>query len=125
MSRIRIQKHCEVLSLDPDPKEKDTYNVKVLLTNNMKEFSPEIPLKLKGSPNEIAKILTFLGEEFSKSDHVETTLDDLSIAPIRLEMHQEKVIAKDSHGQERFKGSVAEELDVNKIQEFSRRFFSK
>lgn len=62
MTRVIIQKHCEVLDVNPDPKEKDTYDIKVLLTKGMEEFVPEIPIKLKGSSQEIAKILSFLGK---------------------------------------------------------------
>jgi hypothetical protein len=124
MSRVVIQKHCEVLAVDADPKEKDTYNVKVLLTKETEEFAPEIPIKLKGSSQEIAKILTFLGEEFNKSNALERDLDNLSIAPITFELKGEKVIAKDAHGKELLKGNVHEVLTVEKVKEFIESFFS-
>jgi hypothetical protein len=123
MSRVVIQKHCEVLAVDPDPKEKDTYDIKVLLSKDMQEFVPEIPLKLKGSSQEIAKILTFLGEEFNKSNTLEQNLDDLSIAPITFEVKKGKVIAKDTHGKKFLEGNIREELAIDKVKEFTEHFF--
>ncbi len=125
MSRLIIQKNCEVLGVQPDPKEKDTYNVKVLFNNDSEEFVPEIPLKLKGNPMQISKILTFLGQEFSKSADLEKTLDNLSIAPITFEVHGDKVIAKDTHGKElrRIEGSIEETPSTGKVKEFTDKFF--
>lgn len=123
MTRVVIQKHCEVLDLNPDPKEKDTYNVKVLLTKGMEEFVPEIPIKLRGSSQEIIKILSFLGEEFNRSDALEYDLNDLSIAPITFEMKGKKVIAKDTHGKELLSKDLHEDLSVNKVKEFTEKVF--
>ncbi|MBS0604333.1 MAG: hypothetical protein JSS60_04755 [Verrucomicrobia bacterium] len=125
MSRVVIQKNCEVLAVQQDSKEKDTYNVKVLFNNDMEEFAPEIPLKLKGSPKEISKILTFLGEEFTKNRTLEQTLDDLSIAPITFEVNGDKVIAKDTHGKEltNIEGSIDHNASIGKVKEFTENFF--
>jgi hypothetical protein len=123
MTRVVIQKHCEVLALNPDPKEKDTYDVEVLLTKGMEEFVPEIPIKLKGSSQEIAKILSFLGEEFNRSNALEHDLDDLSIAPITFEMKGTKVVAKDTHGKELLNKNIHEGLSIEKVKEFTEKFF--
>ncbi len=123
MTRVIIQKHCEVLDVNPDPKEKDTYDIKVLLTKGMEEFVPEIPIKLKGSSQEIAKILSFLGEEFNRSNVLEHDLDDLSIAPITFEIKESRVIAKDAHGKEVLSERVRQDLSVDKVKEFTEKFF--
>ena len=125
MSRLIIQKNCEVLEVQPDPKEKSTYDVKVLFNNDTEEFVPEIPLKLKGNPKELSKILNFLGQEFKKSGTLEMTLDDLSIAPITFEVDGDQVIAKDAHGKElkEIEGSVAAAPSTGKVKEFTEKFF--
>jgi hypothetical protein len=125
MTRIIIQKHCEVLAVDPDVQEQNTYNIKILLTKNMEEFVPEIPIKLKGSFQEIAKILSFLGEEFNKNDTLEHHLDDLSIAPITFEMKGKMIVAKDAHGKKLFEENMAEDLSLDKVKELSENFFQK
>ncbi len=125
MFGLFFHKNCAVLGVQPDPMEKDTYNVKVLFNNDSEEFVPEIPLKLKGNPMQISKILTFLGQEFSKSADLEKTLNDLSIAPIRFEVQGDKVIAKDTHGKElkRIEGSIEETPSTAKVKEFTDKFF--
>jgi hypothetical protein len=123
MARVVIQKHCEVLALDPDPSKEDTYDVKVLLTKGMEEFVPEIPIKLKGSSQEIAKILLFLGEEFNRSSALEHELSNLSIAPVTFEIKGAKVIAKDTHGQELLNENIREDLSVDKVRELTEKFF--
>src|SRR5271170_7428937 len=125
MTRIVIQKHCEVLGIDSVPKEKDTYNVRVLLTREMEEFAPEIPLKLKGSSQEIVKILSFLGEAFNQNPALENQLNDLSIAPITFELKEKQIIAKDVHGNELINSNAPEVLTpADKVKEFSEKFFS-
>ena len=126
MTRVVIQKNCEVLGVDSDPKEKDTYHVRVLLTKEMEEFAPEIPLKLKGSSREIVKILSFIGDAFQKRPELENQLDNLSIAPITFEVKGEKIVAKDVRGNELLEESVLElPAPTEKVKEFSAKFFSK
>jgi hypothetical protein len=123
MSRVVIHKHCEIIAVNPDPKEKDTYDIQVLLTKGMEEFVPEIPIKLKGSSQEIAKILSFLGEEFNRSHTLEHDLDDLSIAPITFEIKGAKIVAKDTHGKELLNENVHEDPSIDKVKEFIEKFF--
>jgi hypothetical protein len=123
-TRIVIQKHCEVLGVDSDPKEKDAYHVRVLLTKETEEFAPEIPLKLKGSSQEIVKILSFLGEAFNQNPALGNQLDDLSIAPITFELKEKKVVATDVHGKELINANAPNILTpADKVKEFSEKFF--
>jgi|SRR5579871_5177416 len=122
--RLVIQKHCEIVEVKPDPEEKDTYDIQFLLTKETEEFAPEIIPKFKGSTQEIAKILSFLGEEFNRSKKVENALTDLSIAPITFKMKGDDVVGE-HNGEVVFKGSFPQDLGVAKVREFSEKFFSE
>jgi hypothetical protein len=123
MERLVIQKNCEVLDLVSDPKEKNTYDVQVLLTKEMEEFAP-VPLKLKGSSEEMVKILQFLGDAFQNRPDLENQLDKLSIAPITFELKGKNIVAKDVRGNELLDETLPDVLTpADKVNELSEKFF--
>ncbi len=123
-NRLVIQKHCEIVEVKPDPEEKDTYDIQFVLTNGAEEFAPEVAPKFKGSKPQVATILSYLGDEFNRSKKVKNALADLSIAPITFEMKGGNVVAKDHNGKEVFNESIPQDLEVDKVREFSEKFFS-
>jgi hypothetical protein len=124
MDRLIIQKHCEIVEVKPDPKEKGTYAIRFVLTNGAEEYVPEITPNFHGSAKEIAKILSYLGDEFNRSKKVENALADLSIAPITFKLEGDDVIGE-HNGEVVFHESIPQNLEVAKVREFSEKFFSE
>lgn len=119
---ISIHKNCEIISIQPDA-EKECYTVQAKFTTPTSECVAST-LHLKGSAENIGRIMECLSKEFAAGKLQEKELESPRLDRVVFEIRGKKVIGKDQDNKEIILSTeVPEHLDPAKIKEISSHFF--
>ncbi len=117
---IHVQKNCEILSIQPESK-KGQYSVTAKFTNETNECVTSCPLHIKGTPENIGRILKFLGEKYAAHEVEEDELDNPLLDRVVFEIKGENVIAMNQDTGNLILSGKAPAIDAGKVIEISSR----